>query len=141
MLQHFRSLLLVGLAIVIACAIVVVDPWLNAAQHSVAQPAPQTSKETTAVQQVALQFLNTSSRVPAKIRRTAISGDFALVSWNQGEAGGTALLKKKDAAWQVVASGGGRIGVQDMVQKGVPQVTAEALLTQLDPDWRKYEVQ
>jgi hypothetical protein len=134
-----RYFLCLCLSVFIACAMVIVDPWISHAQQTVAQTnVPATSAQTSAVQQATLKYLDSSSTVSARIDRTAISEGFALVSWVRGEIGGTALLKRDNGSWEVIASGGGLIGVQDMVGQGVPEPTAESLLTQIDPQWRTY---
>jgi hypothetical protein len=135
--RYFFPLCLSGF---IACSLVIADPWVSHAQQSFAQAnvLTQTSAQTNAVREASLQYLNISSTIPARVDRIAVSENFALVSWVRGETGGTALLRKNDGSWKVVVNGGGLIGVQEMVDQGVTESTAESLLTQIDPQWRTY---
>lgn len=138
-----RTLLLAVLSIAIACGAVLADPWLNHAQQTFAQSATQNATASpTVLRQAVVDYLTRSGETTTpRIDRTAIEGNFALVLWTQGEAGGTALARSSGGTWQVLLSGGGLIGVQEMVQKGVPKATAESLLTQIDPNWRSYGIQ
>jgi len=66
-------------------------------------------------------------RYPFVMNRISIAGDYALVSWTQGEMGGAAALKKQNGKWLVVTSGGGEIPAKYLITKGFPKATAEAL--------------
>ncbi len=100
-------------------------------------PAIAQSSEAAIVRQVVQQQLGRSGRF--SVRKVAVSGSYALVSWNEGEAGGQALLKKQSRRWTLLTHGGGWLGLKGLTSNGVPRSTAEQLLHQLDPNWRKYE--
>jgi len=100
-------------------------------------PAIAQTSEAAIVRQVVQQQLGRSNRF--SVRKVAVSGSYALVSWNEGEAGGQALLKKQSHRWALLTHGGGWLGLRGLTSNGVPRSTAEQLLNQLDPNWRKYE--
>ncbi|MBW4475022.1 MAG: hypothetical protein KME45_32275 [Stenomitos rutilans HA7619-LM2] len=104
---------------------------LDAPAHAIAQ-----SSEVAIVRQV-VQQLGRSNRF--SVRKVAVSGSYALVSWNEGEAGGQALLKKQSHRWTLLTHGGGWLGLRGLTSNGVPRSSAEQLLNQLDPNWHKYE--
>jgi hypothetical protein len=62
-----------------------------------------------------------------KIKRAAVSGPYALVSWNWGDGGGQAALVKKGNQWSVLTSGGGQINAATLIEVGVPKTYADAL--------------
>lgn len=95
------------------------------------------SSEAAIVRQVVQQQLGRSNRF--SVRQVAVSGSYALVSWNEGEAGGQAVLKKQSNRWTLLTHGGGWLGLRGLTSNGVPRSLAEQLLNQLDPNWRKYE--
>jgi hypothetical protein len=74
-----------------------------------------------------------------KVDKVAVTSDYALVIWLQGEGGGEALLKKASGTWTILANSGGAYGLKDLRGYGVPKEIAEQLLTQIDPKWRTYE--
>jgi len=60
------------------------------------------------------------------------SGDFALAGWVQGEMAGRALLRRTDGVWAIVlCAGDGLREVTGLVNFGVPEADANALVTAL----------
>jgi hypothetical protein len=104
------------------------------------KPAAQASDDREKVEQVALKYMNHQSpgaSVKPVIQKVAIVGDTALLTWQQGEAGGMTLLQKLGNDWGVLESGGGAMGLMQLSDNNVPHETAKALLTQIDPNWNK----
>ncbi len=99
---------------------------------------PSGTSKPQSMEQTALQHLNTPGSVKATIEKTAIVENTALIQWQQGEAGGMMLLRKENEIWKVLTSGGGAMNLKDLSEYDVPRDTAESLLTQIDPNWRKY---
>jgi hypothetical protein len=116
------------------------DQLMTISEQFDSQPNPPTSSqvERRTVEQVALQQLNRKATIKAAIKKSAIANNTALLSWQQGEAGGMILLKKQGDGWSVLESGGGAMSLMNLSENDVPRATAEALLTQIDPNWRKY---
>ena len=123
---------------------ITIDPWIQTTQIAGATSQPmivaQVNSEKVAVQKAVLQYLNRQGvNIKAKLHEVAISDGFAIVGWTRGEMGGNTLLKRNGRSWEVITSGGGYLGLKGLQQFGVPQKTAEKLLNQYDPDWRKYQ--
>jgi hypothetical protein len=137
-IQHQLTLLaLCGIAI---AASLLIEPWIHPNQTVMAQqPQVFTVKaDSKAIQQAALKHLNSQGIKPnANLGDIAEVNGYALVGWTRGEMAGNALLRKKGSRWIVVTSGGGSLGVQGLVEAGVPKQTAEKLMDQYDPTWRK----
>ncbi len=51
-----------------------------------------------------------------------VAGSWAMGGW-YGAGGGESLFQKRDGRWQLVISGGGAMGVDDVRRYGVPQLT------------------
>jgi hypothetical protein len=76
------------------------------------------------------QLLSKVDKTPEQpiIRRTSVEGNYAIATWTWGEAGGQALLTKKQGRWQVLVSGGGAVDVATLKEKGVPEKIARILM-------------
>lgn len=133
------------LALVVLCGIAIaasllIEPWIHPNQIVMArQPQVVVVKaDSKAIQQAALKHLNSQGIKPnANLGDIAEVNEYALVGWTRGEMAGNALLRKKGNHWIVVTSGGGSLGVQGLVEAGVPKQTAEKLMNQYDLNWRK----
>jgi hypothetical protein len=68
-----------------------------------------------------------------KLYQTTVSGRYALQSWRGDNSGGAALLKFDSVQnkWTIVNPGGGAWTVDALVEMGVPQDTASALLANM----------
>ncbi len=62
------------------------------------------------------------------VRRTSVEGNYAIATWTWGEAGGQAILMKKQGRWQVLSSGGGAVNVDTLKKVGIPEKTARILM-------------
>ena len=61
-----------------------------------------------------------------------VVGEHAIASWTQGEAGGRALLRRKDGEWKLVACGGdGLKDARALEQAGIPRSAAARLAQQV----------
>ena len=61
-----------------------------------------------------------------------VSGSFAVAGWRQGDAGGRALLRRKDQDWVLVLCAGDGIKSADgLVKAGVPGAQAASLARDL----------
>jgi hypothetical protein len=65
------------------------------------------------------------------VTKAWISGDYALVNWQEGEGGGQTLLQKKEGRWTILESGGGQMDEGILVKAGVPRERAKALTKEL----------
>jgi hypothetical protein len=62
------------------------------------------------------------------IAPVVIVGDFAIADWTQGEMGGRALLRRKQASWVITLCAGDGIRSREVLrQAGVPQQEANSL--------------
>jgi len=117
---------------------IAVEPWMHPTQATATQPIQiAQNSDQVVVKKIVQQQLGKSKQF--KVRKVAVASSYALVSWIEGEAGGQALLQKQAGAWKILTHGGGWLGLGGLKQAGVPQATAERLLTQIDPKWRNYE--
>ena len=57
-----------------------------------------------------------------------VIGDWAWVSWNSGDAAGSAMLHRLNGGWQFVQGARGGIGIEDAIAAGVPRVVAEFMV-------------
>jgi len=89
--------------------------------------------ESAAIRKVMLSRLPKNSSVDELF----ISNQFALAGWISGEAGGTALLSKKTGTWKILTSGGGVLGINEMLDNKVPRQTAEKLLQARKMEWER----
>jgi hypothetical protein len=67
------------------------------------------------------------SKVQPKVRRTTVEEQYAIATWQWGEAGGQSILKQ-GKRWKVVGSGGGAVNLESLKQKGVPDKIADRLM-------------
>ena len=71
--------------------------------------------------------------IKVKTDPIAVVGDFAVADWIQGDNGGRALLQKSKGKWEISACGGdGFKDAPTLVSAGVPKLTAEQLVHELD---------
>lgn len=95
--------------------------------------------EVEAVNQATLEYLQQGrenlSQLPT-IRRTVIEENYALVTWNWGEAGGQTALSFSDMSWAVSASGGGAVNVSTLEAAGIPTEIAEQLIESDQAGWQ-----
>ncbi|GAC1659691.1 MAG: hypothetical protein NVS4B13_05290 [Candidatus Elarobacter sp.] len=54
-------------------------------------------------------------------------GDYALVEWTGGHAGGQGAFRRRGGRWCVLTNGGGAFSIDDLVQYGVPRANAQRL--------------
>lgn len=70
---------------------------------------------------------------PLDVQPVAVSGDFAVADWTQGEAGGRALAERRSDVWAVVACGGDALREAAKLEAmGVPAADAAAIATALN---------
>ncbi|MEX0271435.1 hypothetical protein AB3R30_20060 [Leptolyngbyaceae cyanobacterium UHCC 1019] len=143
-MSHYKRMTYMLLVLAMLFTTIAIEPWIHSGQvaGAISQPVlvTQASSEKAAVQKAVLQYLNCQGvTIKAKLHEVAIADGFALVGWTRGEMGGNTLLKQNGRRWEVITSGGGYLGLKGLQQSGVPQKTAEKLLNQYDPNWRKYQ--
>ena len=68
-------------------------------------------------------------RVVAVIERIFVVDRYAVANWVLGDGGGQAVLTKKQNTWQVLATGGGAVSDSYLRSLGVPQTSAQKLMT------------
>lgn len=62
----------------------------------------------------------------------AVSGEYAIAGWSQGDMGGRALMRKKGHAWEIVLCAGDDLKKADVLIKvGLPAAAANSLATSL----------
>lgn len=64
---------------------------------------------------------------PPAIVHAAVEDGYAVAVWTEGEAGGTAVLRKRANEWVVLSESGGWNSARGLMDAGVPKKTAEAL--------------
>lgn len=65
---------------------------------------------------------------PLGVPVVATAGHHAVASWQQGERGGRALLRRSDGAWRIVACGGDAlVQVNALREAGLSSADAQAL--------------
>ena len=142
-MSHYKRMTFMLLVLAMLFTTITVEPWIQTTQVARATSQPmvvsQVNSAKVAVQRAVLQYLNRGVKIKAKLHEVAIADGFALVGWTRGEMGGNTLLKRNGRSWEVITSGGGYLGLKGLQQFGVPQKTAEKLLNQYDPNWRKYQ--
>lgn len=143
-MSYYKHLTFILLVLAMLFTTIAIEPWIHSGQVARATSQSlvmaQASSEKAAVQTVVLQYLNRQGvNIKAKLHEVAISDGFALVGWTRGEMGGNTLLTQNGSRWEVITSGGGYLGLKGLQQFGMPQKTAEKLLNQYDPNWRKYQ--
>ena len=90
-----------------------------------------TGAETQAIQTL-LHGQFDKPDAPLDIAPIAVSGDFAIAGWTQGELGGRALLNKRAQGWVVALCGGDVLKQAAALQEaGVPERDAKRLAEQL----------
>ncbi|HYZ17752.1 MAG TPA: hypothetical protein VE591_15185 [Candidatus Acidoferrum sp.] len=62
--------------------------------------------------------------VPYRLTGLQVEGRYALASWSFRDSAGEAAFIRTDAGWCVLSSGGGTMGVQGLVESGVPRDVA-----------------
>jgi len=99
---------------------------LTAAPVSAAASSSQAKQQ---VSQVVLNYMTggTGGRSSARIGKMAIVSPYALVSWNQGDTGGQALLSNTSGTWKIITFGGGSLGESGLKAFGVPPQLAQKL--------------
>ena len=61
-----------------------------------------------------------------------VDGEHAIASWTQGEHGGRALLRRRDAAWAVILCSGDPLKeAPALIEAGVPESSAKRLAAKL----------
>ncbi len=143
-MSYYKRITFMLLVLAMLFTTIAIEPWIQMNQVAGATSEPmvmaQANSEKAAFQTVVLQYLNRQGvTIKAKLHEVAIADGFALVGWTRGEMGGNTLLKQNGSRWEVLTSGGGYLGLKGLTQLGAPQKTAEKLLDQYDPNWRKYQ--
>jgi hypothetical protein len=59
--------------------------------------------------------------------RAVTGGDFAYTTWWSTHGGGEGVFRHRSGRWCAIVSGGGALGVDGMVEYGVPRATAQRL--------------
>jgi hypothetical protein len=67
--------------------------------------------------------------VVAVIERIFVVDRYAVANWVLGDGGGQAVLTKKQNSWQVLATGGGAVSDEYLRSLGVPESSAQKLMT------------
>ncbi len=139
--QIQRQLALALLCGIVIAASILIEPWIHPDQAVIArqpQVVATNAADSKAIGQAALKYLNSRGIKPdAALAEVAQVNGYALVGWTRAEMAGNTLLKRNGNRWTVVTSGGGSLGVQGLVEADVPKQTAEKLMDQYDPNWRK----
>ena len=143
-MSHYKRMTFMLLVLAMLFTTIAIEPWMQTTQVAGATSQPiwvaQVNTAKVEIQKAALQYLNRQGvNIKAKLHEVAIADGFALVGWTRGEMGGNTLLKQNGSSWEVITSGGGYLGLQGLKQSGAPQKTAEKILNQYDPNWRKYQ--
>jgi len=89
---------------------------------------PQAKQAQTALKAIVCSKQHFGMAGPCDLRQLRVIGDWALVEWTAGEAGGQAILRKVGTSWRFISGGGGAMNVQNAVEAGVPRQTAEFLV-------------
>lgn len=88
-------------------------------------------KEATAVR-ATLKAVFEKPGAPLMVEPVAVAENYALADWEQGEMGGRALLRKKQAGWEIVLCAGDEITKAEALRAvGVPAGIADRLSSAL----------
>ena len=69
---------------------------------------------------------------PLSVGPVMVSGDHAVADWAQGQMGGRALLRRRQASWTIILCAGDAIKAQEaLVKAGVPAADARKLETDI----------
>lgn len=68
-----------------------------------------------------------SPGVPYHLTALQVDGRYAYAGWTAGASGGEATFVRTDEGWCVLGSGGGGMGLQGMIDSGVPHDVAVRL--------------
>lgn len=63
-----------------------------------------------------------------QVSSVRVIGNWALIIWTEGDAGGNAILKYTGTHWAVITDGGGVMSADDAIQEGVPESVAKILV-------------
>jgi hypothetical protein len=128
MLNRFWALLLIALLTLVAVvAISRIGP--NAVESAAAQAAISSiNPEIARVTSENLRSGKGQSGIQITVRRTAVDGQYAVATWQWGEAGGQSILIQQDNRWKVLASGGGAVSLEILKQQGIPANIAARLM-------------
>ncbi len=112
-----------------------VAPGTGGISNPVTLPSiPEPSSQTKAAVQSAFESeIAPYNNDNVKLYDTAVVGSYALQLWRGTHTGGEGLLTydSKKGGWVVITTGGGAWSVAGLVEAGVPQETASALLVNL----------
>jgi len=68
--------------------------------------------------------------------RAVTDGDFAYTAWWGTHSGGEGIFRHRSGRWCAIVSGGGALGVDGMVEYGVPRATAQRLSAKMKRERR-----
>jgi hypothetical protein len=101
----------------------------NLAEQALAKSTTSASDPAIAKATIAhLLSSKSQSKVQPTVRRTTVEGQYAIATWQWGEAGGQSILTQQGKRWKVVGSGGGAVDLETLKQKGVPDTIADRLM-------------
>jgi hypothetical protein len=128
MFHRFITFFLI--ALLTLSAVVAINQVLpNLVEQALAKSV--TSASDTAITKATIEHLLSSkskSKIQPKVRRTTVEEQYAIATWQWGEAGGQSILIQQDKRWKVLGSGGGAVSLEVLKQKGVPDEIAEQLM-------------
>ena len=115
---------------------------LNLATISQSSPAPVTvdSSSNRQIEEAVVNHLLSDGfkqSVQPQVPYAVLADKYAIAEWRWKYMGGEALLQKERDTWLVLESSGGAYNSMDLVERGIPEDTAKALVQALEVHWSK----
>jgi hypothetical protein len=128
MLNRFWALFLIALLTLVAVvAISRIGPNAVesvAAQEVISSINPEIARATSEN----LRSGKGQSGIQPTVRRTTVEGQYAIATWQWGEAGGQSMLIQQEQRWKVLSAGGGAVSLEILKQQGIPAPIAARLM-------------
>lgn len=85
-------------------------------------------------QDAALQSAISKAMSGREVSGVRVSGNWAICQWSMTEAGGMAVFHRYGKNWELAQSGGGALGLAELVILGVPAKDGDRLLPGMGPE-------
>jgi hypothetical protein len=90
---------------------------------------PKEVNRETGTQLATAFYDQVKTPLPVTLGEFFVADDYALQQWDDGYSGGEVLLRDTASGWVVVPVATSVWSIEDLIQVGVPQVTAERLIS------------
>jgi hypothetical protein len=128
MFRQFITFFLIAL-LTLSAVVAINQVFPNLIEQALAKST--TPASDPAIAKATIEHLLSSkskSKAQPIVRRTTVEGQYAIATWQWGEAGGQSVLIQQGKRWKVVGSGGGAVNLEVLKQKGIPDKIADQLM-------------